>query len=264
MRTGWVLLAAGFRRNVRYRGALIGGAVTNSAFGLLRASIVAAAITGAGGTLGGYQRAGGVTYAWITQALIAPTMLFGWNELALRVRTGDIAVDLARPVDLQWQYGAADLGRAAAVVLPRSLPTLLVGVVTVGLALPTSAWTYLAGLVSVLLAVGVSFAARFLMNLAAFWMLDIRGLMTLYVTISNLLCGLFVPVSWFPGWLAGIAHATPFPAMLQSPADVLTGRVTGLAVLSLLAVQACWLVGTIAAGRLVLALGTRTLVVQGG
>jgi ABC-2 type transport system permease protein len=264
MRTGWVLLVAGFRRNVRYRGALIGGAVTNSAFGLLRASIVAAAIAAAGGSLGGYQRAGGVTYAWITQGLIAPVMLFGWNELALRVRTGDIAVDLARPVDLQWQYGAADLGRAAAVVLPRSLPTLLVGAFTVGLALPTTGWSYLAGFASVLLAVSISFAARFLLNLAAFWLLDIRGLMTLYVTISNLLCGLFVPVSWFPGWLADLAHATPFPAMLQAPADVLTGRVTAAAVLPLLAVQVCWLVGTVAAGRVVLALGTRTLVVQGG
>jgi len=264
MRPGWALLTAGFRRSVRYRGALIGGAVTNSAFGLLRAAIVAAAIAGAGGSLGGYQRSGGVTYAWVTQALIAPLMLFGWNELALRVRTGDIAIDLARPVDLQWQYGAADLGRAAAVILPRAAPPLLIGALTVGLALPRDPTAYLAGLVSVLLGIGISFACRFLLNLAAFWLLDIRGVLTVYVAVNGLPCGLYVPVSWFPPRLAALAAATPFPSMLQAPADILTGRVTGTPVLWSLVVQLIWFGVTVFAGRAVLALGTRTLVVQGG
>lgn len=41
-----------------------------------------------------------------------------WDEISSRVRTGDIAVNFARPVDLQVQFGVADLGRAAATVLP--------------------------------------------------------------------------------------------------------------------------------------------------
>jgi len=260
-----VLVAAGFRRYVRYRGAMVGGAVTNTVFGFLRASIVSATIVSAGGQLGGYGVATGVTYAWVTQAVIAPLELFTWNELAQRVRSGDIAVDVARPVDLQLQYGAADLGRAAAVVVPRAAPPLLVGAVTTGLALPSAMLPYLTGAVSLLLALGISFGCRYLVNLVTFWVVEVRGLVALYVGVSNVLCGLIVPVHWFPGPLAAVAGATPFPSMVQTPVDLITGRVSGGAASAhLLAVQLAWCLGVLAAGQLVQRLGARTLVVQGG
>lgn len=264
MRALWVLVAAGFRRHARYRGAIVAGSVTNSVFGILRASIVTSTITSAGGELGGYGVASGVTYAWVTQALIAAVHIFVWDELALRIRTGDIAVDLARPVDLQLQYGAADLGRAAAIAIPRAIPPLTIGAVTFGLTVTDDPMAYAAGAVATILGVAISFACRYLVNLAAIWLLDVRGLLTVYVTVTGVLCGLVVPVHWFPGWLARIAAATPFPSMVQAPADVFTGRVHGAALTGLLATQAAWLVAALAAGQIVQRLGTRRLVVQGG
>jgi ABC-2 type transport system permease protein len=259
-----VLVAAGFRRHAGYRAAAAAGALTNSVFGLLRASIVVAAVGAAGGTIAGYDRASAVTFAWITQALIAPVYVFTWTELADRVRTGDLAVDLARPVDLQLQYGAADLGRALSTLLPRSVPPLLVGALTFGLVLPRSPLTYLLGAVSLLTGVGISFACRFAVNLVAFWLLDIRGPNGLFIVTSNLLCGLYVPVPWFPGWLHALALATPFPSMVQTPADLLIGRVTGVPALLAVAVQLGWLAVTVLLGRAVLRRATRRLVVQGG
>ena len=64
---------------------------------------------------------------------------------------------------------------------------------------------------------------RFLVNLIAFWTLDVRGFIGLYVVLVGPLCGLFVPVHLFPEWLRIIAYATPFPSMLQTPIDVLSG-----------------------------------------
>ena len=64
---------------------------------------------------------------------------------------------------------------------------------------------------------------RFLVNLIAFWTLDVRGFIGLYVVLVGPLCGLFVPVHLFPDWLRIIAYATPFPSMLQTPIDVLSG-----------------------------------------
>src|SRR3954453_8468615 len=137
---------------------MIGGAVTNAVFGLLRASVLTAAIRSRGGPVGGYDAEAAGTFAWASQAPIAFVGGFTWNELALRVRTGDIAVDLARPVDLQLGLAAADVGRAAAVVLPRAVPILLVGAATVGLALPLDPRVWALGLVSVVLATLLSFA----------------------------------------------------------------------------------------------------------
>ena len=138
---------------------MVGGAFTNAVFGLLRASVLVAALQSRGGAVGGYDRDTAVTFAWVTQALIAVVEMFAWSEIALRVRTGDVAVDLARPLDPQVAWAAADLGRAAAVVLPRALPILLVGAVTTGLHLPATAGPYLLGALSVVLATLLSFAS---------------------------------------------------------------------------------------------------------
>jgi ABC-2 type transport system permease protein len=258
------LTAAGFRRYTAYRAAMIGGAFTNAVFGLLRASILVAALRSHGGPVGGYDRATAVTFAWVTQALIAVVEMFIWNEVALRVRTGDVAVDLSRPLDPQLAWGAADVGRAAAVVLPRAVPILLAGALTTGLTFPASPWPYLLGAVSVVLATLLSFACRCAVNLVAFWVTEVRGVIGFYVTVSTTLSGLVLPVTWFPQWLQTPARATPFPAMVQIPADILVGRTTGAEALAGLAVQAGWLAAAVVAGRILLTTGRRRLVVQGG
>jgi ABC-2 type transport system permease protein len=258
------LLGAGFRRYTTYRAAMFGGAFTNAVFALLRASILTAAVASRGAPVGGYDRAAAITYAWVSQALIAVVEIFVWNELALRVRTGDIAVDLSRPVDLQAAGAAVDLGRAAAVVLPRALPIVLAGAVTFGLALPATPMPYLLGVVSVAVATLLSYACRFAVNLTSFWLLDVRGVLGLYVVASMTLCGLVLPIAWFPPWLRAVAAATPFPSLVQTPADILTAHLSGADAVSALGVQVAWLAVTIAAGRALLRAGHQKLVVQGG
>ncbi len=254
----------GFRRWATYRTATAAGAFTNSVFGLIRAYITVAAIGAAGGTLAGYDAMAGITYAFLAQALIAPVNIFGWNELALRVRTGDIAVDLARPVDPQLAYLAADLGRAAYTFIPRGAPPLAVGLLVFGLAMPDTPLPYLLGTVSVVLAITVSFACRWLANLAAFWLLDLRGVMMVYTVGSGLLSGHLLPVHWFPDWLAAVANATPFPSIIQTPIDVVMARSVGAEAMALIGIQLGWLVALLAIGRLVFAAAARKLVVQGG
>ena len=258
------MFANGFRRWAIYRGAMAAGAFTNTVFGLIRAYITVGAIGAAGGTLAGYDAKAGITYAFLAQALIAPVNIFTWNEFALRVRTGDVAVDLARPVDPQVAYLASDLGRAAYSLIPRGLPPMLVGGLVFGLAMPTAVLPYLLGAISLLLAVIVSFACRWLANLAAFWLLDLRGVMMIYVLASGLLSGHLLPVHWFPSWLAAIANATPFPSIIQTPIDIVTGRAEGVDALALIGVQLGWLVVALIVGRLVFGAGTRKLVLQGG
>ena len=264
MRTWWTMFLAGFRRYSGYRAATAAGAFTNTVFGVLKASVYLGAISSAGGVIAGYDAAASVTYAWLTQALIAPINMFARSELAQRVRTGDVAIDLARPADLQMSWLAADLGRAAYVLVPRGLPPLLVGWLITGLTLPSEPLPYLLGALSVVLGVAISTGCQFLLNLTAFWLIEIRGVLTIYIAVSGLLAGHMIPVAWFPAWLQLVAAATPFPSMLQVPIAILLGRVNGPGALGALAVQVLWLAIVLAAGRLVLARGTGKLVVQGG
>src|SRR6478735_7436159 len=214
--------------------AIAAGVITQSVFGFIRVGVMFAAVAAAGGELAGYDRQQASTYVWLGQALLAPVALFGWTELADRIKTGDIAVDLARPVDVQLSWWAADLGRAAFQLLTRGLAPLLIGAVTVGLALPGSWTAYPLGLVSVLLAVSLSFVIRFGVNLIAFWTIDIRGFIGLYLVIVAPFSGLYVPVHLFPDALLVVA------------------------------MQAGWLVLLVAVTRVLMARAALRLVVQGG
>ena len=264
MRRYFELAKGEFRRYSTYRLAILAGIFTNTVFGLIKVGVLLAAIEAAGGTLRGYDARQAATYVWLGQALLAPVAMYAWTEVSDRVRTGEIAVDLGRPVDLQLAYWARDLGRATLALPTRGLPTLLLGAALVGIALPSSWTAYPLGLVSLALAVSISFVCRYGVNLIAFWTLDIRGYLGLYVLVLGLLSGLYVPVHIFSDWLRAIAHASPFPSMLQSPIDVLSGRASEVAAIAVLGVQCGWLVALVALTRVVGWRASKRLVVQGG
>lgn len=111
------------------------------------------------------------------------------------------------------------------------------------------------------LAVAVSFGIRFLLNSAAFWLLDARGVIGVWGVAGGLLGGLVLPLAWFPQWAQDLLWWTPFPALFQTPIDVFLERGDPLA---LLAHQVVWGVALLTLGRVVLARGARRLVVQGG
>ena len=127
--------------------------------------------------------------------------MWGWSEVADRVRTGDIAADFLRPVPPYLTYLAVDLGRAALALLARGAPMLLIGAVYSGITFATGAVEWVLGLTAVALAVAVGFLGNYLVNCAAFWLVEIRGLLMAYSVVATLLAGLYVPVHWFPEWL---------------------------------------------------------------
>jgi len=263
-RAAAALVTAGFRRYASYRAATFAGAFTNTVFGVIKVSILFAAADAAGGVVAGYDRPSLSTYSWISQGMIAVIVAFAHGDIAERVRTGDIAIDLGRPVHPVAAWFAEDLGRAGQACLIRFLAPLAVGGMLFGLRVPQHAVTVPLFLLSALLAVTISFGARLMVNLAAFWIIDVRGLLTLYMVGSNGLSGLIVPVAFFPGPLKAVAYATPFPWMLQAPVDIAVERVSGAQAALALGVQAAWAVALLAGAALLLRLGSRRLVVQGG
>ena len=244
--------------------ATAAGVFTNTVFGFIRASIMFAAIGTAGGELGGYTMLQAATYVWLGQALLAPIEAFGTREVSQRVHQGDIAVDLLRPTGFLGLHYAQKLGRSGFLMLGRGVPPLVVGALVTGLALPEDPLSYLLGALSLLLAITVAFLADMMVNLAAFWLVETRGLTVVYTATMNLLSGFLIPIVWFPDWLLAIARATPFPSMIQTPIDTLSGRVPPEEAAGLVAGQAGWgaLLGL--AAWAMLRAGTRSLEVQGG
>lgn len=259
--------AGGFRRYATYGTATAAGVFTNTVFGFIVAYTYIALWDERPG-LGGYDQAQALTFVWVSQSLLAAGALIGGGfqeELQERVRTGDIAVDLYRPADLQMWWLAADLGRAAFQLAGRGVLPLAVGALAFRLALPADPLRWLLFLVSVLLALTVSFGVRYLLGLAAFWLMDGSGINMMATVITVFFSGMLLPLTVFPGGFGEFVRALPWAAMLQVPMDVLLGRHAGAGnAAGALAFQAVWAVVLLGAGRLLQSAATRKVVVQGG
>ncbi|MET9778544.1 ABC-2 family transporter protein [Streptomyces sp. NPDC006367] len=263
----WRLYAAvavgGFRRYATYRVATAAGVFTNTVFGLILVYTYLA-LWDEKPQLGGYDQAQAVTYVWLAQALLAALAIGGGgfeDELMERIRTGDVAVDLYRPADLQLWWLAADVGRAVFQLLGRGVVPFVFGSLFFPVALPREVSVWVAFLVAVVLAMVVGFAIRFLVALSAFWLMDGTG-MAQMSWITGLFCsGMLLPLNVFPGVLGEVVRALPWSSLLQRPADVLLGEAEPWGVFVF---QAGWAVALLAVGRLVQAAATRRVVVQGG
>jgi ABC-2 type transport system permease protein len=263
VRLWWEIARRSFARYSTYRVAAAAGVFTNTFFGFVRAYVLLE-VHRHHPHAGGLTPRTAVTFVFATQGLIAAVGAFGTYELAERVRSGMIAIDLYRPLDVQAYEAAADAGRAAYQLLARGTPLLLVGTLAFG---ATFAPPRLlpALLASVALALAVAFALNFLLNLTAFWLLDYAGVAAVGVMVGMLLSGLAIPLGYVPHPWDAVIRALPWASTIQLPVEVLVGLHRGAGdVLRVLAVQAAWAVALVALGRVVLARATRKVLVQGG
>lgn len=262
----FAVAAGSFRRYATYRVATTAGIFTNTVFGFILAYTFLALWSERPG-LGGYDQAQALTFVWMGQAMLAAAALIGGgfqDELQERIRTGDVVIDLYRPVDLQLWWLTADLGRAAFHLLGRGIVPVAVGAFFFELALPSSPLVWLAFLVSVTLGVVTGFGLRYLFALSAFWLLDGSGLNMLSTLLSMFFSGMLLPLTVFPGVFGEVVRMLPWAATMQVPVDVLLGEYRGAEVLDAFGFQAVWALALLAAGRALQSLATRKVVVQGG
>ncbi|MFW5841320.1 MAG: ABC transporter permease, partial [Planctomycetota bacterium] len=107
-------------------------------------------------------------------------------------------------------------------------------------------------------------ALSVLMSVTLFWTISGEGINTMMVSAMFLLSGMIVPLPLMPEPLASIVAVLPFRAMGDVPFRLLTGVMPAGAVFGEWIFQLAWLAGLIVLGRLLLAMGLRRLVVQGG
>jgi len=255
-----------FRRYSTYRAATLAGVFTNSVFGVIY-SYAYLALWDQRPDAGGYDATDAVTYVWLGQALLMTVAFWGGgstDDLADRIRSGDVAIDLYRPVGLLGWFLAADLGRAAYHLLTRGVGPTLIGALLFHISWPPGPAAAVGVGVSIALAVVVSFAIRFMLAASAFWLLDANGPRVLGGVLGLFLSGMVLPLVLFPGWLRDAALALPWASYLQTPADIWLGHRTGWSLVGALGLQLAWAVALLGLCQLVLRAATRKVVVQGG
>jgi ABC-2 type transport system permease protein len=91
-----------------------------------------------------------------------------------------------------------------------------------------------------------AWALRFLwgywLALLAFWATKADALLVLQDTLVFLLGGQVAPIMLLPVWMRDLATVLPFRYMVAFPVELLTGQVTGAAILNGFLIQTGWLV----------------------
>ncbi len=263
MRLWWEVARRGFRRYATYRGATFAGVFTNTVFGFIRAYVLVA-LFAVVPHIAGFEVSDVLTYTFVSQGMLMPLYLWGWQEIAETVYSGQVATDLYRPFDYQFYWLAQDLGRATYHGILRGIPPFIIGGLFLTLRLPRDPRTWIFFVVSFYLAVTISFALRFMVNLSAFWLLDVRGVHGLAAAAWTLLSGFTIPLQFFPHAARRVIDFLPFRAMFELPLNIFLERVHGSAVIATLLLQLFWVAVVIALGRLMVGAATRKLVLQGG
>lgn len=263
MRTFFELTKRSFQRQLTYRAATVAGLFTNFFFGLLRAAVLVA-LYGQRESLAGMSVTQAITYTGITQAIIAYLFIFGWYDLMNSVNNGEVGADLLKPMNYYAFWMARDLGRAGVQLVLRGLGIMVIYALVFDIVYPTSLGQWLALAVAIILSWLVSFSWRFLVNLAAFWTPNARGVGFFAFGFSWTLSGFFLPLRFLPDWFIAMANLTPFPSMVNTVIETYLGLLSGPALIQALLIQVMWALMLMTLGQIVLQAGVRRLVIQGG
>jgi ABC-2 type transport system permease protein len=263
MRLFYELVKLSFRLQLTYRTANLAGLLTNFFFGLLRAAVLIA-FYDTRTEVAGLSLSGAITFTGLSQATIAYLSAFGLWDIMNSVYSGDVGSDLLKPMSYFTFWLGRDLGRAIANFLLRSLTIMLGYALVFDIALPHSVGDWLALSVALIFSMLLSFSYRFLINLAAFWTPDARGVGRLAYSLLWFLSGFLMPLDFFPEWFVRLCNLTPFPSMVNTIIKVYLSEMTGLELFHALGQQLLWIIILFVAGQLVLRAGVRRLVIQGG
>lgn len=225
--------------------------------------VVWRAVYGSSATVQGITQRQAISYAALASCLQAALMPWQFSSLLQRVRTGQVGIDLMRPLGLIPQVLAQNVG-----TMVGRLPITIVGLgwaVAIGaLSLPPHPSTVVLWLVATVLGVVLMLLMNQLMSMLAFWSLEIGGYLMLYRLGSGLLSGVLIPLWFMPGWLRTTLDWLPFRAQMFTPLSIYFGQTHGTAAWLAIATQVGWIAVVSLVLWLVWRLAVHKVVVLGG
>ncbi len=186
------------------------------------------------------------------------------QDMANQVIEGKLAMDLIKPVNIQFMYVAQAFGECLFRAGMLSLPSALVLMLIYPLRRPASLHHFLAFLVSVLFSFFLVAAINFAVGTLAVRLKSILGLLRAKYFLLELFSGLLLPISYFPEVFQKIFKFLPFEYISYVPVLLYLGNINGKAIATSLALQLFWVVVLFAIGDAMWRWSSRRITIQGG
>ncbi len=259
------LFYARFRTLLQYREAAIAGMATQLFWGLVKVMVLEAFYKSAQ-HVPPMSLPQAITYTWLGQAFLAMLPFTANPDPDVRnmIRSGAVAYELARPLDLYTLWFARQIAARTAPTLLRCIPLFLIAVPFLGMALPPTLLSTFAALIALMGALLLTCSFMTIITASLLWTVSGDGIARIAPSLTMLGSGMIIPLPLFPAGLQPLLHFLPFSGMADTPFRLYMGHLPPGAVGAVLVHQLCWTVVFIAIGRFLLWRGTHALVVQGG
>lgn len=247
----------------QYRAAALAGLGTQIFWGIIKVMILTAFFAQSTSAQP-ISLSQAITFIWLGQALL---QLLPWNidkEIELQVKSGNVAYELIRPLDLYWLWFFRSCAMRVLPTLLRSIPLIILAGLFFDLSRPVSLPAGIAFGCSIVMSTLLSTAITTLVVVSIFWTLSGEGLLRLLPHTVMLLSGMVVPLPLFPNWMQPFLSIQPFRGIIDIPARLYTGVIPSDDAPYYLAFQLLWAVTFLVAGRWLMQKALRQIVIQGG
>ena len=223
-----------------------------------------AVFANAAGSLLGFSLAQMLTYVnvgWIIRS-------FYWNtidqEMAYEVIEGKIAMDLIKPVSVQWMWLTRAMGESGFRLILLTAPTAIVIALLFPVLPPASHLHFVLFLFAALGSFLLMVAINFLIGTCAIPLKSILALIRAKYWLIELLSGLLIPLNFFPRAFQLISSWLPFEHIAYTPLQIYLGRLSLAASLRRLALEYVWVAALLLLGHLWWTRATRKITIHGG
>lgn len=214
-----------FLRQASFRLANFSGLFTNTFFMLFRAAVFNALFVGTA-KIANYSLDQALTYVVLIQIFIMVIPQWGSIGVADDIRTGQIAMDLLRPINYYLMIMAKRLGLSAFYLLARGIPALIFGICLGFFRVVPDISQMIFGFASMLLSIWIANSFLFLVEITGFWLESAQGPKQIAIACTYFLSGSVIPIAFFPPWAQAISAWLPFQYTLNSTTEILLGVAT--------------------------------------
>ena len=262
MKPYWTAFRIRARLETQYRGAALGGLVTQVFFGLILVYLYQALFAGSSPD----ELRETVTYVWIQQMFFR-LLLSTDGELNQQIMTGGVAYTLCRPVNQYSWWLCRCMAMKLVGALMRCIPMLLVQFIIpadIRMALPESPLALCQFTLGLML--GVVTLGEIENICMAFTMktLDSRGISGMIRLLQMVLAGNIIPLTLFPDSVQALIRYQPFAQALDAPTRMYLHAQSAEEWLLNTAIQLGWIILLGALGRWMWQRRLRDMTVQGG
>ncbi len=181
-----------------------------------------------------------------------------------KIRSGDIANELLRPVSYGGLVLAENAGNAAFRLLSNFLPALGISLLYIPVIPPSSVTNLLLSLLGLCMGFVILSGISYLVSLCSFWVINVWSISTIKNVIVGVFSGLLIPLWFMPEPILRVVRLTPLESIYFFPVSLYLGKSPPSEILPSFFRQASWALVIYVAAALLWSRAARRLVVQGG